>query len=57
MGIIKADIGNWHIQCIPEEGARISKLLYAGSNLLTTALPGFKPPDKFYGEYETRPVY
>ena len=47
MGIIKADIGDWHIQCIPEDGARISKLLYGVSNLLTISLPGFKPPENF----------
>ena len=54
---IKADIGNWHIECLPEDGARISKLLYAGSSLLTQSSSEFKPPEKFYGEYENRPVF
>jgi hypothetical protein len=57
MKIIKADFGNWHIQCIPEDGARISVLKYAGHDLLTANQPAFKPPERFYGEYETRPVY
>lgn len=52
-----ANFGNWHIQCIPEDGARISVLKYAGHDLLTANPPSFKPPDRFYGEYETRPVY
>jgi hypothetical protein len=57
MEIIKANFENWHIQCIPEDGARISVLKYAGHDLLTTNPPAFKPPDRFYGEYETRSVY
>ncbi len=57
MKIIEADFGNWHIQCLPEDGGRISILKYAGQDLLTLNHPAFKPPDKFYGEYETRPVY
>jgi len=57
MKILATDFGNWHIQCIPKDGARISVLRYAGQDLLTTNPPAFKSPDKFYGEYETRPVY
>ncbi len=57
MEIIKANIGNWHIHCLPEDGARISVLQFAGHDLLTTAPSSFKSPEKFYGEYETRPVY
>ena len=57
METIKADFGNWHIQCIPEDGARISVLKYAGHNLLTTYPSVLRAPQKFIGEYETRPVY
>jgi hypothetical protein len=53
----KAIINDWHIQCLPEDGARISVLQFAGLDLLTATPPLFKPPEKFYGEYETRPVY
>ncbi len=53
----KADFENWQIECIPEDGARISVLKYAGMDLLTACPPAFNPPEKFYGEYETRPVY
>ena len=55
--IVEADFGNWQVKCIPEDGARISVLKYAGYDLLTSEQPSFKPPDKFHGEYETRPVY
>ena len=57
MEIIKANFANWHIQCIPEDGARISVLRYEDQDLLTANPSSFRPPDKFYGEYETRPVY
>ena len=57
MKIVKANIGNWHIQCLPEDGSRIPVLQFAGRDLLTTNPPAFKPPEKDYGEYETRPVY
>jgi hypothetical protein len=57
MEIIEANFENWYIQCIPEDGGRISVLKYAGHDLLTQNPPVFKPPERFYGEYETRPVY
>ncbi len=57
MSVIKANIENWHIQCLPEDGARISVLQYAGMDLLTSAPVSFMSPEKFIGEYETRPVY
>src|SRR5450759_2067574 len=53
----KATFGNWHIQCVPEDGARISVLKYEGNDLLTANPAAFKPPEKFYGEFETRPVF
>lgn len=57
MKIIEANIGNWYVQCLPEDGARISVLRYEGQDLLTANPPSFKAPHKFYGEYEIRPVY
>lgn len=57
MSNIKANIENWHIQCLPEDGARISVLRFAGLDLLTAKPALFKSPERFYGEYETRPVY
>lgn len=55
--IIEANFQNWFVQCIPEDGARISILRFEGQDLLTASPPSFKAPDNFYGEYETRPVY
>jgi hypothetical protein len=57
MEIIKANFGNWNIECAPDDGARISVLKYAGHDLLTASPAAFKPPEKFYGEFETRPVF
>jgi len=57
MKIIEANIGNWYLQCIPKDGARISVLRYEGQDLLTANPPSFKVPDKIHGEYESRPVY
>ena len=57
MKIIKANIGNWYIECLPEDGARISVLQFKGKDLFTRNPGSFRPPEKFYGEYETRPVY
>jgi hypothetical protein len=57
MKVVEANIGNWAVQCIPEDGARISVLRYEGQDLLTANPAFFKAPEHFYGEYETRPVY
>lgn len=57
MKIIEASFQNWFVQCIPEDGARISILRFEGQDLLTASPPSFKAPDQFYGEYETRSVY
>jgi hypothetical protein len=57
MKTIKASFGNWHIQCIPADGGRISVLRYKDQDLLTAKPVSFRAPDTFYGEYETRPVY
>ncbi|HSN50009.1 MAG TPA: hypothetical protein VLR52_02175 [Bacteroidales bacterium] len=57
MEILKADFDNWHIEYIPDDGARIAALRYAGHDLLSSPPVSFRSPERFYGEYETRPVY
>ena len=57
MEILKADFNNWHIQYIPDDGARIEILKYKHHDLLVSIPYLFSTPDRFYGEYETRPVY
>lgn len=57
MVILEADFKDWHIEYIPDDGARISCLRYNGNDLLTFQPFDFNPPVKFYGEYETRPVF
>jgi len=49
--------GPWELECIPADGARISRLRYDGQDLLTTMPAEFRPPRQDYGQYETRPVY
>lgn len=57
MEIFTSDFGEWHIEYIPDDGARISVLKYAGQDLLTSKAVDFTPPVMFHGEYETRPVF
>ena len=57
MNTIKANFNDWEIECLPDDGARISVLRYSGIDLLTTKPNSFKSPEKDYGEYETRAVY
>lgn len=57
MESLRADFGDWDIEYLPHDGARISVLKYAGYDLLTSEPIDFRPPGKFSGEYETRPVY
>lgn len=54
---VEAIFGKWFIQCLPDDGARISVLQYEDRDLLTVTPSSFKAPANFYGEYETRPVY
>ena len=49
--------GPGQVQCLPEDGARLSLLRFGGQDLLTTAPAAFRPPTADYGQYETRPVY
>jgi hypothetical protein len=57
MNILKAAFNDWAIEYLPEDGARISILKFCGHDLLTSEPVVFKPPLKFSGEYETRPVF
>jgi len=57
MKVLKAEFDSWHVEYIPEDGARIAVLRYAENDLLTSRPVSFRSPDRFYGEYETRPVY
>jgi len=57
MKVFEANIDQWYIKCLPDDGGRISVLQYAGKNLLTSKPGPFQPPVKDYGEFERRPVY
>jgi hypothetical protein len=57
MDTLRADFEKWHIEYTPADGARITTLKYDGNDLLTSKTTGFRPPSRFYGEYETRPVF
>jgi len=48
--------GPWAVQCIPSEGARLSRLTYDGKDLLTGEPESFRPLPEF-GLFETRPAY
>ena len=47
----------WTAECLPGDGARISRLAYQGRDLLTAAPAAFRAPTADCGRYETRPVY
>ena len=49
--------GPWHVQCVPGDGARISRLRFRGVDLLTREPAGFHPPIGDHGRFETRPAY
>ena len=49
--------GLWDVHWCAEDGGRLSALRYGRQDLLTAPPPGFHPPAKDYGQYETRPVY
>jgi hypothetical protein len=51
------NFGNWFIQYDQDDGARIKVLKFEGFDLLTSEPSRFIPPVRFFGEYETRPVY
>lgn len=50
-------LGPWHVQCLPDDGGRLSVLRFEEHDLLTTAPADFRRPAGNYGLYETRPVY
>ncbi len=49
--------GHWAVQCLAEDGARLSSLCYKEQDLLTSGPPAFRPPVRDFGKFETRPVY
>lgn len=49
--------GKWQVECLPADGARLSRLAYAGKDLLSAAPRAFSPPRQDFGDYERRPVY
>ena len=56
MPAIVCKSGPWEVECLPEDGARLSRLSYKGHSLLTPPPGPFTPLPQF-GAYETRPVY
>ncbi len=57
MNGIRLQSGRWNVECLPEDGARISRLQFAGLDILTRAPESFQLPATDFGLYETRPVY
>lgn len=57
MDVIEQSFGPWYVQCIPEDGARIGRLTFEGTDLLTAPPTEFRPPQEDFGRFETRPVY
>ena len=57
MNVMTFRSGQWEVECLPDDGARLSVLRFAGRDLLTAAPSQFRPPQRDYGEYELRPVY
>lgn len=57
METVHQKFGNWEIECMSDDGGRISVLKYKDANLLTNSPSVFRIPVKDYGEYETRPVF
>jgi hypothetical protein len=53
----KKQFGPWHVEYMPLDGGRISRLKYVDIDILTVRPNIFMPPKKKYGRYETRPVY
>ena len=57
MKTIQLKTGNWFVEALPDDGARLSQLKFKEYNLLTLEPDTFIPPEKDYGGYELRPVY
>ncbi len=54
---LELTFGKWDLQCIPGDGARISRLRFAGVDLLTREPEAFGLPAGDFGRFETRPAY
>jgi hypothetical protein len=57
MSAISVQCGRWEVECLPDDGARLRSLRFAGHDLLTQPPRRFHPPAQDLGQYETRPVY
>ncbi|MDO9542943.1 MAG: hypothetical protein Q7J98_11570 [Kiritimatiellia bacterium] len=55
--IIRYRFGQWTLELIPADGARIRRLAYRRMELLTPPPRTFRPPRNYPGQYEKRPVY
>ncbi|KKK63741.1 hypothetical protein LCGC14_2991220, partial [marine sediment metagenome] len=52
----RAQFGPWEVECLPDDGARVSVLRFEGLDLLTSRPEAFVPrPDR--GRFETREAY
>jgi len=49
--------GQWAVEFMPDDGARIRRLAFRGQDLLTAPPRFFTPPRNHDGQYEKRPVY
>jgi hypothetical protein len=49
--------GQWAVDIMPDDGARLQRLSYQRHELLTPPPDRFRPPRRDFGLYETRPVY
>lgn len=49
--------GQWYVEIMPEDGARLRRLAYQQQDLLTAPPRSFRPPRHYNGLYEKRPVY
>lgn len=54
---IRLQIGPWEVECLPADGARVSRLVFDGFDLLTSRPKRFHRPRADFGRYEIRPVY
>ena len=57
MNQLRLTYGPWEVECLAEDGARLSVLRFDGTDLLTSAPADFRAPAADHGQYETRPVY
>lgn len=54
---VRLEHGEWMVECVPSDGARLSVLRFRGLDLLTAPPARFRAPRRDHGLYETRPVH